>query len=272
MKRALILIVGFFIFGAVADCQNMLTRKEIYRSNFKAIVQISVNGNFSGVGFIASNDGIVITANHVVTTRESNFRQYAANITVIVEGNPTPYPATPINTQISDSQISRDSAILKIEASKLPHVTLGTLDEVSVGDSITVIPSWPKIGCIMLEGIVANKSNAQLLGPEPVNILLFQAPIRNGFSGSPIFNSKGHVVGIEDTKVFGISPALAELRTKWENTGGAGIYVGGASMGGSLLEIINNLDQNLISGLGSGVAIDYAKKQKADAEKSTTQR
>jgi len=262
MKRAWALIFSLLVFSVSANAQNVLTRKEIYRSNCKAIVQISVNGNFSGVGFIVSDDGVVITANHVVASRESDFRKYADNITVLVEGNPTPYPATPVSAQISDDQVSYDSAIMKIEASKLPHVNLGTLDEISVSDTVTIIPSWPNIGCIMLEGIVANKTNGRILGPKPVSIVLFQAPIRNGFSGSPIFSSKGHVIGIEDTKVFGIAPALDVLRTKWASTSSQGrILMFGIDVPASFVELINNLDQNLVSGLGSGVAIDYAKKQ-----------
>jgi S1-C subfamily serine protease len=272
MKIALILVASFWIFAVSANAQNVLTRKEIYRANCKAIVQVYVNGKFSGVGFIASNDGAVITANHVVATRESNFRQYAGGITVLVDGNPTPYPATPLSAQVSDDQVSSDSAILKIDASKLPHVTLGTLDDIDVSDTVTIIPSWPGIGCIMLEGIVANKASIRILGPKPVNIVLFQAPIRNGFSGSPIFSSKGHVVGIEDTKVFGISPGLDSLRKEWTASRSLGsVAIMGIDLSASFLELINNLDQNLISGLGSGVAIEYAKKQREAAKEPTTQ-
>jgi hypothetical protein len=35
----------------------------------------------------------------------------------------------------------------------------------------------------------------------------------------------------------------------------------------SLTEVINNLDQNLISGLGSGIDISYAKKQQQSEKK-----
>jgi hypothetical protein len=49
-------------------------------------------------------------------------------------------------------------------------------------------------------------------------------------------------------------------------SGGGSVSVFGVDLAGSFLEVINNLDQSLISGLGSGVDIEYAKKQQ-DATK-----
>jgi S1-C subfamily serine protease len=271
MKRTLTFVVAAWFLSFSASAQNVLTRKEVYRVNCNAVVQIYVNDNFSGTGFIVSADGIVMTANHVVTTRESRFRQYASNIKVAVirSGQVSPYPARPVNAAISEDQVNYDSAVLKIDASNLPHVVLGEWGEIDVGDSLTIIASFPQLGCIMLEGTVSNRSLAlNGLGPKPVKTAIFQSPVRGGFSGSPIFSSKGHVVGIEDTKVFGISPALDDLRSKWMATRSHGsVQIMGIDVSGSFLELINNLDQNLISGLGSGVAIEYAKEIQQQAAK-----
>lgn len=253
MNRALVLLVMWIVPFSV-NAKDVLTRKEVYRANCKAIVQIYVDGNFSGVGFITSNDGVVMTANHVVTTRESGFRQYACDIKVLVNGNPIPYQATPVTAQVYDDQANYDSAILKIAASQLPHVILGKWDEIDIGDPLIIMPSWPNIGCIPLEGTVANRGSLQtVLGPKPVNTILFQSPVRNGFSGAPIFSSTGHVVGIVDTKVFGISEALDSLRNRWTATHAQGsAAIMGIDLSASFLELINNLDQNLISGVGRG--------------------
>jgi S1-C subfamily serine protease len=274
MKRALVLLFAVLMFGGVAHTQNLLTGKKIYGANCKAVVEIEVNGNFSGAGFIVSADGIIMTANHVVTTRESRFRQYANNIRVLVEGHATPFDATPLIGQISDEQVNYDSALIKITASQLPTVKLGSWSEADIGDHLTILPSWPGMGCIALEAVVAKTAPVQtVLGSKPVNTIVFQSPVRNGFSGSPVFSPKGNVIAIVDTKVFGISVSLDELRKKWLSTRGAttGIeihaYVGGVDIATSFLEMINNLDQNLISGLGTGVAIDYAKQLQAQTNK-----
>ena len=250
MKRALVLTIGFLVFSTVADCQHTLTGKEIYGNAKESVVEIGIGTAFSGNGFIVSSDGVIITANHVITTRESKFKEYASNIQVRVvhNGVATIYPATPIEPSVSDDQRNFDFAKLKIAATGLPHIVLGSWDEVEIGNEIIIIPSFPGYETLMLQGIVSSKVAATNdLGPKSVNTIFFQCPVRNGFSGSPIFSQKGHVIGIVFTKVFVICPALAELRGKWEATGagGAGVFIGGTSMGGSFLEIINNLDQNL---------------------------
>jgi S1-C subfamily serine protease len=266
MRIALALLFGLLLFSGIANAQNLLTGKEIYGINCKAVVQVYVNGQFSGVGFLTSADGTIMTANHVVTTRDSNFRQYADHIQVLVDGYTAPFVATPITTQISGDQVNYDSVLIKItSASQLPYVKLGSWKDVDVSDRLTILPSWPGLGCIALEGIVAKSAPVQTpLGPEPVNTILFQSPVRNGFSGSPIFSPKGNVIAIVDTKVFGISTSLDELRNKWLTTSSQGrVAIMGIDLAGSFLDLINNLDQNLISGLGSGVAIDYAKQLQA---------
>jgi S1-C subfamily serine protease len=267
MKIALVLVASFLILAVSTNAQNVLTRKEIYNTNRDAVVQIYVGDNFSGTGFIVSADGTIVTANHVVATRDSHYREYAGQIMVLVfrKGIATPYPATPIAAQISADQVNYDFVKLKIEATALPFVKMGDWDEVDIDSEITVIPSFPGPGTLMLHGTVSSKGAFRNdLGPKPVNTILFQCPIHNGFSGAPIFSSKGNVIGIVDTKVFGISPALDGLKGRW-SAGRGTVFLSGVDVAASFLELINNLDQNLVSGLGSGVAIDYAKKQQGAA-------
>jgi hypothetical protein len=45
----------------------------------------------------------------------------------------------------------------------------------------------------------------------------------------------------------------------------------GIDLTAAFLELTNNLDQNLISGLGSGVAIDYAKQQQGAVKEGRVQ-
>lgn len=268
-KLAFLCLCNLFVLVTCAHGQKLLTGKEIYGANCPAVVQIYIGRNFSGVGFLISPDGVIATANHVVTTRESNFRQYATPIQVQIFGNPYPFGAEPL-TAISDDQVNYDSALIKVTApTQLPHVSIGDWKEADVSDHVTIVPSWPGIGCMALDGTVTSSVVAQSpLGPKPMNTIIFQAPVRNGFSGSPIFSSKGHVIAIVDTKVFGISVSLDEQRKKWMATQtNVRMSFAGIDVASSFLDLINNLDQNLISGLGSAVDISYAKQMSEAARK-----
>jgi len=277
MKRTLIAIVVACLFSLSASAKDQMTSGDIYRINHDAVVQINVGEFFSGDGFLVSSDGIVATANHVVATRESRFREYSSNLSVVVFSGNTfkAYPAVPIAPVISADQANYDYALLKITGSAFPHVQLGDWNQIEIGSTLVMIPSFPNVGpSMMLEGTVAGKSQGLNLdfGPKPFNTFIFQCPVRKGFSGAPIFNSKGMVVGIVDTEIFGISPGLDEQRKKWaiNNAPTAPVHVtitmgpGQADIGASILGLIDDLDKNLISGLGSGIAIDYAKEQQAN--------
>lgn len=265
MKRNLSLLFVLSI-SLVADAQKIMTSGEIYRSQQGAVVEICLGTQFSGNGFIISADGIIVTANHVVTTLESNHREYAANIVVLVGGKP--YSATPVAPIISSDQVNYDYALLKIPASHLPHVTLGNWQKLEIGDPLTIITSFPSIGELMLQGTVSGKAEFPMtdFGPKLLKNVLFQAPIRKGFSGSPIFDNRGMVVGIVDTLVFGVSASLDQLGKQY-STGSADMVMNGISLNGSFVNLIGNLETNLISGLGSGVAIDYAKEAQENASK-----
>jgi S1-C subfamily serine protease len=271
MNKTLITIVATCLFSLSAGSQDKLTSREIYRINHEAVVQINVGEFFSGDGFLISSDGVVATANHVVATGDSHFREYSNKLSVVVFSGNTfrAYPAVPIVSSISADQANYDYAFLKIEGTNFPHVKLGDWNQIDIGSLLVIITSFPNVGpSMMLEGAVSGKTEQGRnpdLGPKPFDTFVFQCPIRKGFSGAPIFSSKGTVVGIVDTEVFGITPALNSLHATWKEVSKGGItIVGGgasASLSDSFVELIDNLDQNLISGLGSGVAIDYAKQQ-----------
>jgi hypothetical protein len=103
VKKTLIAAVTTCLFSLGACAQNNLPNREIYRLNRETVVQINVGESFSGDGFLISNDGIVATANHVVATKDSHFREYSGGLTVVVFSGNTfkSYPAVPILSPIS---------------------------------------------------------------------------------------------------------------------------------------------------------------------------
>lgn len=136
MKRTLSLLFILYIIH-IAYSQKVVSHGEIYKSHQGAVVGIDLGKFFSGNGFIVSADGIIFTANHVVATKESKFREYAADIVVVIGDKPC--PATPLVPVISDDQVNYDYALFKIAAPNLPYVSFGEWDKTDVGDSVTLI-------------------------------------------------------------------------------------------------------------------------------------
>lgn len=260
----IIILALCFPLACAASAHGRESRKQIFRAYRLAVVRI-VRPNAFGVGFITSSDGTIVTANHVVSTESSGYRDFSKSIKVLVtsaSGKTTAYRPLPL-PQSPERRVNFDTAVLRIPARGLPHVELGDADTTAVGDDIAIIPAFPGLGTMLLEGTVSGKSLVvyRSLGPLPMKVIFFQSPVRNGFSGSPLFNSHGQVVGIVDTKVFGITPALESARKQIEAGERSGrVILTGVDPLAIEMALIQGLDQGMISGLGSAVDIDYAKE------------
>ncbi len=245
-----------FLFGG--DKVPTLTPSEIFARNSDAVVQIFVNGRISGCGFIVSSDGLVFTANHVVTTEESKFTEVSAEIEVRKIGQ-----RSHVATVISQS-IPSDTALLRIIADDLPHVAIGDLKSVQPSSAATMITFLPDSRANVPLLVTGTVSGVGVVNG--ANAIVLQMPIRKGFSGSPVFGADGRVIGIITTRLVGISPDLAAIRIQLRNTGGA-IILQGADFRTTILGLIDSLDADLVSGLGSAVDISYAKQMLVEAHK-----
>ena len=148
----------------------------------------------SGSGFIVSQDGYILTNNHVVegadrvTVKLSNGRQYIAKV---LGGDPT-----------------TDVAVIKIEGKEFPHVTLGDDAGLRIGEWVLAIGNPLDLDFTVTAGIVSAKGRAipGLLDRERLrtsgqsyaitDFIQTDAAINPGNSGGPLVNSRGEVVGI----------------------------------------------------------------------------
>ncbi|MFM1919740.1 MAG: hypothetical protein RLZZ303_1374 [Candidatus Hydrogenedentota bacterium] len=149
----------------------------------------------TGSGFIYSEDGYIITNNHVVAEAES--------ITVRMS-NGKEYPATTVGTDPDT-----DIAVIKIEPDEpIVPVVLGDSDQVKVGQFAIAIGS-PR----QLEGSVSF-GHISALGREGLdglrvqglrfqNLIQTDAAINLGNSGGPLCDIEGRVVGINTAIVWG---------------------------------------------------------------------
>ena len=136
-----------------------------------------------GSGFIISEDGIIVTNNHVI--------EGADEITVILSDE-TEYTA-----QLLGRDPKADIAVLKIEpkTSKLNAVDWGDSDGMRVGDWTIAIGNPLGLGGTVTAGIVSAISRDIGGGPY-VKFLQTDASINRGNSGGPLFNLNGEVIGI----------------------------------------------------------------------------
>ncbi|MFA5083266.1 MAG: DegQ family serine endoprotease [Hydrogenophilaceae bacterium] len=134
-----------------------------------------------GSGFIVSADGYVLTNTHVVdgadevTVKLSDRREFRA--------------------KVIGSDEKSDVALLKIEADKLPVVTIGDPDKLRVGEWVLAIGAPFGFENSVTAGIVSAKGRS-LPQESYTPFIQTDAAVNPGNSGGPLFNMKGEVVGI----------------------------------------------------------------------------
>ena len=182
-----------------------LTPGQVYAQNVDAVVFISnqstVQGTTtasSGSGFIISENGYIVTNYHVV--------QGATKLTVITQKG-TEYAATVVGYDSAN-----DMAVLKIEATDLPYVKLGSSDDLIVGDQVVAIGNpLGELTNTLTVGYVSAVDRDISTGGALINMLQTDAAINSGNSGGPLFNMKGEVVGITTAKYSGTSGSGATI-------------------------------------------------------------
>src|SRR5256714_2163187 len=142
----------------------------------------------SGSGFIVSQDGYILTNNHVV--------QGADRVTVRLYDN-REFTAKTIGTDPTT-----DVAVIRIQATSLPTVRLGDADSTRIGNWLLAIgnPLGEAFTFTVTAGIVSAKGRG-LLGPNPSryaiqDFIQTDAAINPGNSGGPLVNVRGEVIGI----------------------------------------------------------------------------
>lgn len=180
-----ILILLFLIVPSLAFSQARKNHAEISDAFGDTIVSVNVakkNGaTHSGTGFIVHPSGVIATAGHVVEDAifiNLTFKNGAISDEAIL------LDITP-NKQV-------DLALLKIDAKNLPYVIFQNSDHVKAGEEITVIGNPRRLQNTITSGLVSQLRQVS----KGVIWQQISAPISPSSSGSPVFNSKGNVIGI----------------------------------------------------------------------------
>lgn len=177
-------------------------------------VEYSVNSIFyrqsstataTGSGIIISDDGYILTNNHIVDTSSSNSSSYdsfysvteANKVTVKLYGDETEYEATIVGT---DSQT--DLAVIKIDKTGLTPAELGDSDSVQVGEFAMAIGNPLGMDTSVTCGIISAKDREiQDSDGKTFKLIQTDAAINSGNSGGALVNADGKVIGLNTLKI-----------------------------------------------------------------------
>ncbi len=145
-------------------------------------------GMAQGSGFFISEDGYVVTNNHVVE---------GGTTYTIVLNDGTEYQA-----KLVGSDKRTDLALLKVDSpnTKFTYVTWADDSKVRVGDWVVAVGNPFGLGGSVTSGIVSARGRDIGAGPYD-DFLQIDAPVNRGNSGGPAFNMQGQVIGI-NTAIF----------------------------------------------------------------------
>jgi serine protease Do len=144
-----------------------------------------------GSGVIVSREGYVLTNNHVV--------DHATEITVTLKDK------REMKAELVGTDPRTDIAVLKIDGTNFPYVTLGDSSKVKVGDIALAIGNPFGVGQTVTMGIVSAMGRANLGIEEVEDFIQTDAPINPGNSGGALIDDEGHLIGINTAILSGNS-------------------------------------------------------------------
>ena len=179
-----------------------LSIQEIIAKNENSVVAISTESvstdtwlrqyvtNGAGSGVIYSEDGYIITNNHVIEGANS------VKVTL--------YDGSSYDASIVAADEQTDLAVLKIDKKGLTPVTIGDMSTLSVGDMVVAIGNpLGTLSGTATEGIVSALSREVTLDGKKMTLIQTSASINPGNSGGGLFDQYGNLIGIVVAKSSG---------------------------------------------------------------------
>ena len=156
----------------------------------------------SGSGIIISEDGYILTNNHIVSTSSSESYyevSEATKLTVTLFNDDTEYEAKIIGT---DEQT--DLAVIKIEKTGLSKAEFADSDNIKVGEFAMAVGNPLGMQSSITCGVISavNREVTDTEGKK-YNLIQTDAAINSGNSGGALVNSEGKVIGINTLKLSG---------------------------------------------------------------------
>lgn len=187
----------------------------------------------AGSGVIISENGYIVTNNHVI--------EDASSITVTLADG-TSYSAELVGT---DADL--DVALIKIDATGLDPAEIGDSSATQAGNKAVVIGNpLGQLGGSVTQGIVSSVSRNVMIDGVSHNVMQVDASINPGNSGGGLFNGRGELVGIiiaksvnESVEGIGFAIPINDVSDILEDLMNYGYVRGKVSLGMSFVDITN---------------------------------
>jgi serine protease Do len=155
---------------------------DLFGDRFRSIPQMA-----SGSGAIISEDGFIVTNNHVIDG--------ADEITVTLTNKKS------FKAKLIASDPSTDLAVIKIDAKDLPFIVYGNSDDVKVGQWVLAVGYPLTLETTVTAGIISAKGrtldiNSRQSKTPVESFIQTDAAVNPGNSGGPLINIDGKLIGI----------------------------------------------------------------------------
>ncbi len=160
----------------------------------------SSTGEAAGSGIVISEDGYIVTNNHVISSESSSYYAIteATGIKVNLYNDKETYEATVIGTDAYT-----DLAVLKIEKTGLTPAVIGNSDNVKVGEFVMAVGNPLGMEYSVTSGIVSAINREVESEGSTFVAIQTDAAINSGNSGGALVNTQGELIGINTMKLAG---------------------------------------------------------------------
>lgn len=187
----------------LASPKDAMSIPEIVEKNTPCVVGIQTvtrQGQFMGTGIIMSEDGYIITNQHVVEDAEKVSVKLPASY---ASGEKADDDELTFDAKIVGTDAQSDIAVLKINKSGLTKAEFGKSGDVKVGEVAIVIgnPLSMELANSVTAGIISSLNRTITIEDRTMNYMQTDASINGGNSGGPLINAYGQVIGIASASV-----------------------------------------------------------------------
>ena len=160
----------------------------------------SSTGEAAGSGIVISEDGYIVTNNHVISSESSSYYAIteATGIKVNLYNDKETYEATVIGTDAYT-----DLAVLKIEKTGLTPAVIGDSNNVKVGEFVMAVGNPLGMEYSVTSGIVSAINREVESEGSTFVAIQTDAAINSGNSGGALVNAQGELIGINTMKLAG---------------------------------------------------------------------